>query len=391
MHERLAGYFALLLYSAGAVGLIWLTVRFLLPWAAPFILAWCIAAALEIPVGFLVRRRWRRSAASAMCTVAALSLLIWGVGAILWEGLGKLGTLARELPVLMEAVTLKLDELEMSARSHLSSAPEGGAMFLEMAGAAIGDALASLPEYISRAAVGFLTRTAQASPNTLLFVVTVSIGSYFISASFPRVNAFLLAQLPPSLHTKLKGLGSDLKSSFGGVFRSQLILMLLTFFQLLVAFWMLRVDSAIELAAVTAIVDALPVFGTGAVLLPWAFCALLLGLLCTNVVLKHLVGRTRPWLVVEGLTHLVVENDPLSFPSGHTCAAFAAGSVWARFVERRWLKAGVPVSAGPLWVPRAVLQGGRGCHAHTSASALRFPWTVFSLPRLFPELSLIMH
>ncbi len=71
----------------------------------------------------------------------------------------------------------------------------------------------------------------------------------------------------------------------------------------------------------------------------WALVALLLGLLCTNVVLKHLVGRTRPWLVVEGLTHLVVENDPLSFPSGHTCAAFAAGSVWARFAERRWLKA----------------------------------------------------
>ena len=70
----------------------------------------------------------------------------------------------------------------------------------------------------------------------------------------------------------------------------------------------------------------------------WALVALLLGLLCTNVVLKHLVGRTRPWLVVEGLTHLVVENDPLSFPSGHTCAAFAAGSVWARFVGRRWLK-----------------------------------------------------
>lgn len=70
----------------------------------------------------------------------------------------------------------------------------------------------------------------------------------------------------------------------------------------------------------------------------WALVALLLGLLCTNVVLKHLVGRTRPWLVVEGLTHLVVENDPLSFPSGHTCAAFAAGATWARYAKHRWLK-----------------------------------------------------
>lgn len=293
MHERLAGYFALLLYSAGAVGLIWLAVRFLLPWAAPFILAWCIAAVLELPVSFLVRRRWRRAAASALCTVAVLSLLIWGVGAILWEGFGKLGGLAQELPVLMEAVTDKLDELEAAAQSHISTAPEAGAMFLEMAGAAITDALASLPEYISRAAVGFITRTAQASPNTLLFIVTVSIGSYFISASFPRVNSFLLAQLPSSLHVKLKGLGADLKSSFGGVFRSQLILMLLTFFQLLVAFWMLGVESAIELAAVTAVVDALPVFGTGAVLMPWAFCALLLG------DSRRGIGLLVSWLVIS--------------------------------------------------------------------------------------------
>ena len=35
---------------------------------------------------------------------------------------------------------------------------------------------------------------AQASPDTLLFLVTAALGAYFISASFPTVNAFLLAQ-----------------------------------------------------------------------------------------------------------------------------------------------------------------------------------------------------
>ena len=66
--------------------------------------------------------------------------------------------------------------------------------------------------------------------------------------------------------------------------------------------------------------------------------AMLLGLLCTKVVLKHVVGRTRPWLVVEGLIPLVAENDPNSFPSGHTCAAFAAASAWCRTLPRRWMK-----------------------------------------------------
>ena len=66
--------------------------------------------------------------------------------------------------------------------------------------------------------------------------------------------------------------------------------------------------------------------------------AMLLGLLCTNVALKHLVGRDRPWLVVEGLIPLVAEHDPNSFPSGHTCAAFAAASAWCRTLPTRWMK-----------------------------------------------------
>ena len=70
----------------------------------------------------------------------------------------------------------------------------------------------------------------------------------------------------------------------------------------------------------------------------WALIAMLFGLLFTNVLLKHLVARTRPWLVVEGLTALVDEHDPNSFPSGQTCAAFACCLTWARFAARRWVK-----------------------------------------------------
>lgn len=80
--------------------------------------------------------------------------------------------------------------------------------------------------------------------------------------------------------------------------------------------------------------------------------AMLLGLLCTNVVLKHLVGRTRPWLVVEGLTALVAEHDPNSFPSGHTCAAFAAASAWCRTLPRRWMKITAVVMAALMGFSR---------------------------------------
>ena len=76
------------------------------------------------------------------------------------------------------------------------------------------------------------------------------------------------------------------------------------------------------------------------------------GLLCTNVALKHLVGRARPWLSVEGLVPLVEEHDPNSFPSGHTCAAFAAASAWCRTLPRRWMKVTAVVLAALMGFSR---------------------------------------
>jgi undecaprenyl-diphosphatase len=65
--------------------------------------------------------------------------------------------------------------------------------------------------------------------------------------------------------------------------------------------------------------------------------ALIGSLLVTNVLLKHLVGRIRPWLVLEGLLPLVQEGDPNSFPSGHSSAAFACAVAWWGTLPKRWM------------------------------------------------------
>lgn len=66
--------------------------------------------------------------------------------------------------------------------------------------------------------------------------------------------------------------------------------------------------------------------------------ALGIGALCTNVILKHLVARPRPWLDVAGLVPLVTEKDPNSFPSGHTCAAFAFASAGLWSFPAKWIR-----------------------------------------------------
>ena len=116
-----------------------------------------------------------------------------------------------------------------------------------------------------------------------------------------------------------------------------------------------------------------------------SLCAMVLGLLCTNVCLKHLVGRTRPWIDVAGLVPLVHEGDPNSFPSGHTCAAFAAGMSWVRALPRRWMKgaaAALAVCMGlsRLYVgvhyPTDVLAGGL-----VGALCAWLAWKLYMSPR----------
>jgi membrane-associated phospholipid phosphatase len=69
-----------------------------------------------------------------------------------------------------------------------------------------------------------------------------------------------------------------------------------------------------------------------------ALVAMLFGLIGTNLILKNLVARPRPWLVVDGLLPLMSPPDPNSFPSGHTCAAFAFAGTMCRGLKWRWAK-----------------------------------------------------
>lgn len=69
-----------------------------------------------------------------------------------------------------------------------------------------------------------------------------------------------------------------------------------------------------------------------------AALGLLFSLLFTNLCLKLIFQRPRPWVDFPALVPLVAEPDPNSFPSGHTSAAFAFAFATLRELPRRWLR-----------------------------------------------------
>jgi len=62
---------------------------------------------------------------------------------------------------------------------------------------------------------------------------------------------------------------------------------------------------------------------------------LILTFIITNLCLKPLIGRTRPYEVIEGLTRIIGKQSDRSFPSGHTANSMAVGvSLW--LVSKRY-------------------------------------------------------
>ena len=237
-----------LLYAALALAGLWLALRFLLPWLLPFLLAFSLAALLEPAVRLLMERlHLPRRGAAALCTAALTAAVLGGLALVVWR-------VGYELSLPVQFQTLARDALEGLLEQGIA-----------------------LPNRFYDALAGAVTGLASALPAAALFLFTTVLATYFTSAGRPALLDGLRRRLPPPWRTRLGRVAGGLREALGGWLKAQGLLMLITFGELAAGFLLLRVELSLLLAGLVALVDALPVFGTGTVLLPWAVLALLGG------------------------------------------------------------------------------------------------------------------
>lgn len=70
-----------------------------------------------------------------------------------------------------------------------------------------------------------------------------------------------------------------------------------------------------------------------------AIIALIIGALITNVCLKNMVARIRPYDRYSDIIPLIAKPKDFSFPSGHSCASFAAAFVYFKLMPKEF---GIP-------------------------------------------------
>ena len=246
-------------YGAVWLALIWLMVRYVLVWLLPFLIALALAALLE-PAVVLCRRRLhlRRG-----FTATVLSLVV-------------LGTVAAGL-VLLAMVLLRQELVRGRAQQLCAACPEGLRSWLEALLDGLSAQLAELLESMGQRCLRAVTAAAAALPQAVLFCATTLLAVLFTAGSYPRIRAFLRRQLPEDRLRQARGVKADLLATLGKWCKAQCILLGVTFCELLAGLLLMRQGYALLLAALIAVIDALPVFGTGTVLVPWGALCLLTG------------------------------------------------------------------------------------------------------------------
>ena len=266
------------LYGAAAVLGTLIFVKYLLPALWPFLLAFLTAALCEPAVEFFSEKcHLRRGIASAFCVLTVLSSLVGFFLLVVVRLVDEAAGLLEALPRLTAGLPQVLERLEAAFRHVIASAPEGVRAYMEDAAKAAGERAAQIPARLSEWALSKLRTAAVGAPGTVLAVATYGIGSFFISSGFPSVKAFLARQVPDGMRKTAHSVKEDLLDSLGRWLRAEAALVGITFVQLTAAFTVLGVEYGAVIALLTALIDALPVFGTGAVLLPWAAASLLGG------------------------------------------------------------------------------------------------------------------
>lgn len=275
---------------------------FLLPKAMPLLLALCLAASLQGVIDRVtVRLSIGRGTVSAIVCLLTLLLLFAGAFLIIWRGGTAMSGLIKKLPGLISPLSELIDEKIYEIT--VASPPELGGRISKILDSASA-ALKTVPEKAATGLWDVISAMISNAPRILLGLVTFCIGLFFISAGYPEIRGFFLRQIPEPHRKKAAEIKACVTESLFGWLKAQLIMCAITFCELTAAFFMLRINGAVIAAALTAIVDMLPVFGTGAVLLPWAAVKLASGeivlgaaLLCVYAVVTVVRSVTEPKLM----------------------------------------------------------------------------------------------
>ena len=295
------GFFAACFFGIIIAIVLFVIFKYALGIFLPFIVGCALGGAVRKPAAAMGRitgishRIW--GAVLLFLLIAALILLLGFAAQRLVGELGRLvSALGNEGGGLSEAVYNIGDYLE-NITSRLPIIRDvrsgmGNEEFWERVDAAVSDSVSKMIEELGASIPRIAGNIAAALPDIFVFLAVALIVGFFFASDSMGLSP-LFGMIPKDVSARLVHFKARASAALSAWLRAYLLILGLTFIELFVGFTLLGVGYSFLAALGVALVDILPIFGAGAVLVPWAIISLLSG----NQVLG--VGLLVLWAVIS--------------------------------------------------------------------------------------------
>lgn len=311
-------------YALAGAAAVYAALRYLLVPVLPFLIAWITAMALRPAIDGICRRtKLKRRIVSFFCVLIVL-LTVTGILAVIAV------RTAEELRGLADNLMTDAADTVGDIFDYFGNLRERFPFFdgledRETAGriesailSAVEGSVSTFTAKIPEAVMGLVSSL----PGIILSAVVLVMATFYMCADVAGINSFIAGLFPPDKREKLFAAKKKLAADAGRYIRAYLMILFITFLQLLAGFLILKIPYALTLAAVIALIDILPVLGVGTVLIPWAGILLIRGQTYTGIGI--LILFTVIWLARQIIEPKIVGHSMGIHPL-ITLAAMYAG------------------------------------------------------------------
>ena len=271
-----------LAYFAVILTIVLVAVRYLFLWMLPFVLAFALATMLQTPLTWLVEKTKVSKKFFSVVLVVLFILLIASLVAVIgWQVIvtvinyvSDAGNIER-IQNMVLAIFANLTSLLKNLSDYL---PDDMLAPIQESIASMGSSIAqTLSAFFTNATGAVVTFTTTSFPMLLVSFIIWVVASIFLTIDYRKVTGFVMRQIPERYTEMVHTVRDLFTNTIFKLLRAYILLMLLTFAELSISFHILKVPYAFLIAALVALVDILPVLGTGTVLIPWSIISLIMG------------------------------------------------------------------------------------------------------------------
>ncbi len=130
---------------------------------------------------------------------------------------------------------------------------------------------------ITNSALGYAANFAASIPSALFFALIYLLSLFFFIKDYNKVLDFFRESIPEKVLKILRFIKNTAWSGLVGYIKAQLILSSITALLVSVTFWFLGIEYSVVWGIIVGVIDALPILGSGIILVPYAIISFLSG------------------------------------------------------------------------------------------------------------------